>query len=76
MSEIEIIATVFKRFADADRAAEAAQQKTTGHYKYLQSDTDRARASRMRLIMSSIAEALADADPKFNRDNFYRACGL
>jgi len=74
--DYEIIARTFRAYTDADKAGEATQQATTGHYKYTQSDTDRARASRLLLLANTLANSMKQDNPNFNRDTFLKACGL
>jgi hypothetical protein len=74
--DYEIIARTFRTYTDADKAGEATQQATTGHYKYTQSDTDRARASRLLLLANTLANNMKQDNPNFNRDTFLQACGL
>lgn len=70
--DYELLAAVLKRYTDADNA----------NYQHLESagfeppEKDRARASRTRLIVKSIADALANDNPRFNRETFYKASGL
>ena len=70
--DYELIASVFKRYSDTDNAHIEHMKETD----FEPSDTDRARSSRTRLIIKSIADALANDNPKFNRETFYKAAGL
>ena len=70
--DYELIAAVFKRYADADSANEE-HLKSAG---FETPHADRARASRTRLIIRDIATALQQDNPRFNPDTFLKACGL
>ena len=74
--DYELIARVFRSYADADAATAAAQNDTTGHYKYTQSETDRARITRLECMAESMCNALRLDNPRFNRETFLKACGL
>ena len=74
--DYELIAQVFKRFADADNATETTQQDTTGHYKYTRTHAEAARSSRLALIAYQLADSLKFENPKFNKSLFLSACGL
>ena len=70
--DYELLAQVFKRYTDTDNAHIEHMKETD----FEPSDTDRARSSRTRLIIKSIADALAFDNAKFNRETFYKAAGL
>jgi hypothetical protein len=70
--DYEMIAAVLKRYTDTDNAHIEHMAETD----FEPSDTDRARASRTRLIIKSIADALENDNPRFNRETFYKAAGL
>ena len=70
--DYELIAAVLKRYTDTDNAHIEHMKETD----FEPSGTDRARSSRTRLIIKSIADALANDNPRFNRETFYKACGL
>ena len=74
--DYELIARTFRAYTDADKVRETMQQATTGHYKYAQSDTDRARANRLLLLANTLANNMKQDNPNFNRDTFLKACGL
>jgi hypothetical protein len=74
--DYEIIARAFRIYTDADKAAETTQQRTTGHYKYEQSDTDRARQSRIQALALTLADNLKEDNPAFSHDAFLSACGF
>jgi len=75
--DYELIAQVFKHFADADKAAEKAAL-TSGDIapEFKQSDTDRARISRLALVAHQLAAAMYCQNAKFDRAIFIKACGL
>jgi hypothetical protein len=70
--DYEMIAAVFKRYTDTDNAHIEHMAETD----FEPSDTDRARSSRTRLIVKSIADALENDNARFNRETFYKASGL
>jgi len=70
--DYELLAAVLKRYTDTDNAHIEHMKETD----FEPSDTDRARSSRTRLIIKSIADALAFDNAKFNRETFYKASGL
>jgi len=74
--DYELIARTFRFYTDADKAGEATQQATTGHYKYTQSEADRARQSRIQALALTLSDNLKLDNPNFNRDTFLKACGL
>jgi hypothetical protein len=74
--DYELIARAIRIYADADKSGEAAQQATTGHYKYIQSDTDKARQSRLQALALTLSDSLKQDNPNFNRDTFLKAAGL
>lgn len=74
--DYEIIARTFRTYTDADKAAEATQQATTGHYKYTQSEADRARQGRIKALALTLSDNMKQDNPNFNRDTFLKACGL
>ena len=74
--DYELIARTFRAYTDADKITEKMQQATPGHYKYKPSDTDRARASRLLLLATTLADNMKQDSPNFNRDTFLKACGL
>jgi hypothetical protein len=70
--DYELLAAVLKRYTDTDNAHIEHMKETD----FEPSDTDRARSSRTRLIIKSIADALENDNPRFNRETFYKAAGL
>ena len=68
--DYELLAAVLKRYTDTDNAHIEHMTETD----FEPSDTDRARSSRTRLIIKSIADALANDNPRFNRETFLKAC--
>jgi hypothetical protein len=70
--DYELLAAVLKRYTDTDNAHIEHMKETD----FEPSDTDRARSSRTRLIIKSIADVLANDNPRFNRETFYKAAGL
>jgi len=70
--DYELLAAVLKRYTDTDNAHIEHMKETD----FEPSDTDRARSSRTRLIIKSIADALASDNTRFNRETFYKAAGL
>lgn len=70
--DYELIAAVLKRYTDADNAHIEHMKETD----FEPSDTDRARSIRTRLVIKSIADALANDNARFNRETFYKASGL
>jgi hypothetical protein len=70
--DYELLAAVFSRYTWADNRHIEHMKETD----FEPSDTDRARSSRTRLIIKSIADALENDNPRFNRETFYKASGL
>lgn len=70
--DYELLAQVLKRYTDTDNAHIEHMKETD----FEPSDTDRARASRTRLIIRDIADELALDNARFNRETFYKAAGL
>jgi hypothetical protein len=70
--DYELLAAVLRRYTDTDNAHIEHMKETD----FEPSDTDRARSSRTRLIIKSIADALENDNPRFNRETFYKAAGL
>ena len=70
--DYELLTAVLKRYTDTDNAHIEHMKETD----FEPSDTDRARASRTRLIIRDIADELALDNPRFNRETFYKAAGL
>lgn len=70
--DYELLAAVLKRYTDADSANEE-HLKSAG---FETPHVDRARDNRTRLIIRDIADALANDNPRFNRETFYKASGL
>ena len=70
--DYEMLAAVLKRYTDADNA-NWTHLESAG---FVPSTKDRAMLQRTRLIVKSIADALANDNPRFNRETFYKASGL
>lgn len=70
--DYELLAAVLKQYTDADNA-NWAHLESAG---FEPPEKDRAMLQRTRLIVRDIADALANDNARFNRETFYKACGL
>ena len=68
--DYELLAAVFKRYTDADKAGDAA----TGHQE--QSEADKARQSRLKALALALSDSLKQDNPRFNAETFLKACGI